>query len=190
MLTVVMADRQAIWDFLGNNWAILVPLTALTGAALLAAGAALRLGVPVANSADSAGDRSVYDAVQGYAYLVKAILQMLIGVVAVAIVGWKFLHHPPPIRAAQGETGTSLLLDGIGVGLAAAAVVELAYTLFTSGPDEALDPLMLGLSAALLIQLGALQVTGDVHPCSRVAGIGCATCGALRDEVDALGTTR
>jgi drug/metabolite transporter (DMT)-like permease len=42
----------------------------------------------------------------------------------------------------------------IGVGLAVAAAVELAYTLFTDGPDEALDPLMLGLSAALILQLG------------------------------------
>jgi hypothetical protein len=37
-------------------------------------------------------------------------------------------------------------------------VVELAYTLFTDGPDEALDPLMLGVSAALLIQLGGLTL--------------------------------
>jgi hypothetical protein len=39
----------------------------------------------------------------------------------------------------------------ITAGLAAAAAVELAYTLFTPGPDEALDPLMLGLSAGILL---------------------------------------
>jgi hypothetical protein len=42
----------------------------------------------------------------------------------------------------------------IGAVLAAATVVELAYTLFTDGPDEALDPLMLGISAFLIIELG------------------------------------
>jgi hypothetical protein len=41
--------------------------------------------------------------------------------------------------------------------LAAAAVVELAYTLFTDGPDEALNPVMLGVAAALLVQLGRVE---------------------------------
>ena len=40
--------------------------------------------------------------------------------------------------------------------LAAAAVVELAYTLYTPGPDEALNPLMLGLSAILILRLADL----------------------------------
>jgi hypothetical protein len=34
--------------------------------------------------------------------------------------------------------------------LAVAAAIELAYTLFTPGPDEALEPLMLGLSSGIL----------------------------------------
>jgi len=40
-----------------------------------------------------------------------------------------------------------------GIGLALAAVVELTYTLFTDGPDEALDPLILGLSSFLLLKI-------------------------------------
>jgi hypothetical protein len=31
--------------------------------------------------------------------------------------------------------------------------VELAYTFFTDGPDEALDPLILGLSSFVLIEI-------------------------------------
>lgn len=80
----------------------------------------------------------VYDAVASDAHSIKAIVQMMIGALAVCIVGWQFLHAG---------------LGGIGVGLAAAAVVELAYTLFTPGPDEALDPLLLALSAKMLMQL-------------------------------------
>lgn len=41
--------------------------------------------------------------------------------------------------------------------LAAAALIELAYTLFTPGPDEALNPIMLGLSAALLLQVARVD---------------------------------
>jgi hypothetical protein len=98
------------------------------------------------------GQSDIYDSVEPLAHRIKAISQMIIAVAAVCVVGWQFLDTFPsrPNAAAQ-------LLDGIGVGLAAAAVVELAYTLFTSGPDEALDPLMLGLSAAILIKLGELS---------------------------------
>lgn len=35
-------------------------------------------------------------------------------------------------------------------GLAVAAAFELAYTLYTPGPDEALNPLLLGTSSAFL----------------------------------------
>jgi hypothetical protein len=38
--------------------------------------------------------------------------------------------------------------------LAAATVVQLAFTLFTPGPDEALDPVLLAIASALLLQLG------------------------------------
>jgi hypothetical protein len=97
----------------------------------------------------------VYSAVEYHARNVKAVLQMIIGVVAVCVVGWHFLEVP----IQNTHQATSLLIDGIGVGLAAAAVLELAYTLFTSGPDEALDPLMLAVAAALLIQLAGLEGT-------------------------------
>ena len=95
----------------------------------------------------------LYDQIEPYARMVKTAVQMIIGVLAVAVIGWQLLHVWPDTP----KEATALLLDGIGVGLAAAAVVELAYTLFTQGPDEALDPLMLGLSATLLIELGKLD---------------------------------
>jgi hypothetical protein len=45
----------------------------------------------------------------------------------------------------------------VGLGLAIAAAIELAFTLFTDGPDEALDPLMLALSAAIILQLAKIE---------------------------------
>jgi hypothetical protein len=38
--------------------------------------------------------------------------------------------------------------------LAAATVIQLAFTLFTPGPDEALHPVLLAIATALLFQLG------------------------------------
>jgi hypothetical protein len=45
----------------------------------------------------------------------------------------------------------------IASALAAATVIELAFTLFTPGPDEALDPVLLAIAAALLFQLGKVD---------------------------------
>jgi len=91
-----------------------------------------------------------YAIAQSPAENVKAWMQMAIGVITVAVVGWRLLYIPH----SDPET---LILRGIGVGLAAAAALELAYTLFTPGPDEALDPLMLGLSATILFKLAAID---------------------------------
>jgi hypothetical protein len=60
----------------------------------------------------------------------------------------------------KGYTGAGIeghVFAIIGVALAVGAAIELAYTLFTHGPDEALDPLMLGLSAAIILQLGKVH---------------------------------
>lgn len=88
------------------------------------------------------------------AYFAKVALQMLIGlgtVVALCLVlSATFSHHYRHVEHFYTHAGhTSILV--ITAGLAAAAAVELAYTLFTPGPDEALDPLMLGLSAGILL---------------------------------------
>jgi hypothetical protein len=100
----------------------------------------------------------VYRAVEYHARNVKAVLQMIVGIIAVSVVGWHFLDTP----IHQTHQAISLLINSIGVGLAAAAVIELAYTLFTPGPDEALDPLMLALAATLLAQVASLEGTPTV----------------------------
>jgi predicted SnoaL-like aldol condensation-catalyzing enzyme len=80
---------------------------------------------------------------------------MAIGTVAAALVltiGIRLgLHHH------TGKNIQEHVFNTIGVSLAIAAGVELAYTLFTHGPDEALDPLMLGLSAAIILQLAKIE---------------------------------
>jgi hypothetical protein len=85
----------------------------------------------------------------------KAALQMLVGLVAVGELARQLLIHW--LHHATIEHVQVHVFEIIGFALAVAAAIELAYTLFTPGPDEALDPLMLGLSAALILQLGKVE---------------------------------
>jgi hypothetical protein len=99
----------------------------------------------------------LYAAYRPTARRVATGLQMAIGVASVLIIGAHFA-----VKLVNGDlpslsNTTNELLSAIGIALAAAAVVQLAYTLFTEGPDEALDPLMLGLAAALLLLVGGLD---------------------------------
>jgi hypothetical protein len=87
------------------------------------------------------------------AKLLKAFIQMFIGILAVARLS-AYMWHGHAWHWAPLFTGADDSLALIGRALAAATVVELAYTLFTDGPDEVLDPLMLGISAFLIIELG------------------------------------
>lgn len=92
--------------------------------------------------------KDLYDAVGGKAQQIKALLQMAIGVgtaIAVLALAW--------FPRGGNEGIADFALRFAGVGLALAAVVELMYTFFTDGPDEALDPLILGLSAFVLIKI-------------------------------------
>src|SRR4051794_18974532 len=100
----------------------------------------------------TAEKHSVYDLLQPHAKDVKAVCQMAIGLITVIAVAWQYLD-----TLGGGEDPIKLLLKGTGIGLAAAAALELSYTLFTDGPDEALDPLMLGLSSTLLLNVAGLS---------------------------------
>lgn len=99
------------------------------------------------------------DPLQSTARRVKALLQMAIGIYALGWLAWAFYHgyHVQncqqlcsPIPAAKAVF--SVTADALG----AATAVQLAFTLFTPGPDEALDPVLLALAAAMLLQLGSV----------------------------------
>jgi hypothetical protein len=103
----------------------------------------------------------LYARAQPWAYGAKVLLQMAIGASAVAgLLAVLFLGYDasaffkptnaPPLLADR-------FLAIVGSALVLAAGVELAHTLFTDGPDEAVDPLILGMSAALLLQLADVK---------------------------------
>ena len=94
----------------------------------------------------------LYRTLKPGAHGVKVLLQMLVGVGAVLDIGVQ-VNRFVDVHASLVPTAlsTAAVVHVIAYALAVAAAVELAYTLFTPGPDEALDPLMLGLSSGILL---------------------------------------
>jgi len=90
----------------------------------------------------------LYRVADPHAQWVKALVQMGIGIGTVIVVA--VLVCFPALR--HGGIA-ELSLHVVAAGLALAAVVELTYTLFTEGPDEALDPLILGMSSFILLNI-------------------------------------
>jgi hypothetical protein len=101
--------------------------------------------------ADDDDSHPLYEALKGPARTVKIALQMVVGVtIAVLLV----LQALPPILpyAYPGWLGLDTApLKLVAHGLAISAGFELAYMLFTPGPDEAVEPVLLGMAAALLV---------------------------------------
>jgi hypothetical protein len=90
----------------------------------------------------------LYEHLKEPAKSVKVLLQMIVGVVGVIVVLVAVLRDALGHTNAIDASKHALVL--ISVSLAVAAALELAYTLFTPGPDEAVDPLILGISAIFL----------------------------------------
>jgi hypothetical protein len=101
----------------------------------------------------------------------KAVLQMIVAAYAVGWLVWSFFLsnriHNCVAASAQASGAreqfcyfippANVAFQIIASALAAATVIELAFTLFTPGPDEALDPVLLAIAAALLFQLGKVD---------------------------------
>jgi hypothetical protein len=103
-----------------------------------------------------------YSWFKGPAESVKIGAQMVIGfAIVVILLGKLVLHMILPFCPNPGWILPFFVkndpLTLIGYALVLSAGVELAYMLFTPGPDEALDPLILGLAAAALLVLSRLK---------------------------------
>lgn len=121
---------------------------------------------PRAHPAEQHGPR--FEKAQSIAEICKIGLQMLIGATIAALVllrfGWGLWAW-----MSQGDGGNAFesagrsALTTTAAGLAFSAGLELAYMLFTPGPDEAIDPVILGLASLVLLvisvdNVGLLQV--------------------------------
>lgn len=110
----------------------------------------------------------LYRTSTGWAHGVKVALQMVVGIAAVIDIGMHFVHSIATERKwapIAPDVATSVKI--IASALAVAAAIELAYTLYTPGPDEALDPLMLGLSSGLLL----LITTSGISAVTQYGGV-------------------
>jgi len=95
----------------------------------------------------------LYKECQPIAITCKIALQMFIGIAIIILLVLKLILH------LTGEPDVEILvllvnhhpLKMVGYALAISAGIELAYMLFTPGPDEAVEPLILGLSSAILL---------------------------------------
>jgi hypothetical protein len=81
----------------------------------------------------------------------KYFLQFLIGLLILCILVWGLKVD------IQHESFSFDFLKYIGEALALSAAVDLAYMLFTPGPDEALDPVIVALAATILILISTLK---------------------------------
>jgi hypothetical protein len=101
----------------------------------------------------------LYQLLKPGAHGVKVFLQMVVGIGAVIDIGFQVVRFSIARHSTfvPAVSATTVVVQVIAYALAVAAAIELAYTLFTPGPDEALDPLALGLSSGLLLLITAGQ---------------------------------
>ena len=104
----------------------------------------------------------LYEKVKPWARNCKICIQMFIGFSIVILLIGKMVSH------FTGDLGWWLFdtlinshpLQIVGYALAVSAGIELAYMLYTPGPDEAIEPLILGLASAILLVISAETVVG------------------------------
>ena len=105
--------------------------------------------------------RCLYKKIGPIAHNVKVIIQMLIGLAVTIYLLWFFANFVWNVIDSswipEEDFASKLPLAVVGYGLALSAGIELAYMLYTDGPDEAIDPLILGLSATAMIVLSHIS---------------------------------
>ncbi|WP_075604098.1 putative phage abortive infection protein [Saccharicrinis aurantiacus] len=101
-----------------------------------------------------------------WARVVKNIFQYLIGAGVICIIGYELFQElfmwPNCDWNFVVKYTEMPILQMVSIGLAAATAVELGYMLFTPGPDEAVQPVMMGIASFVLysLSLGINELTG------------------------------
>lgn len=89
---------------------------------------------------------------------IKIRLQFIIGSVLVVLLIVKLLCSPFRFSHHLIQQLVDLnTLQLVAKALEYSAGIELAYTLFTEGPDEAVEPVIMGLAAAMLLVISTVD---------------------------------
>jgi hypothetical protein len=99
----------------------------------------------------------IYIRAEACAKLLKGPIQMLIGIVLATLLFCRGLPRLIAILNEPSLLSHLTVLEIVGKGLAYSAGIELIYMLFTEGPDEALDPPMMGIAAAVLLVVSKIE---------------------------------
>jgi hypothetical protein len=89
----------------------------------------------------------------------RKLLQLLVAIGIVILLVLKLLHHMK-VGLFGGILDPLLeqkTLEIVGECLAFSAAIDLAYMLLTPGPDEAIEPLILGLASAILFSISKID---------------------------------
>ncbi len=101
------------------------------------------------------------------AYNIKFFVQMIIGVFVFIILCKHFVCEFWDIftQNANNQIDLKYSLQVVSYGLGISAGIEMAYMLFTPGPDEAVEPVILGLASTFLYVLSSLDLeeTNLIH---------------------------
>jgi hypothetical protein len=91
---------------------------------------------------------------------VKVAIQFVIGLLLMLLLSFKGILHllrligiSVPYNLAENLLRINVFYL-IGIALGFSAGIELAYMLFTDGPDEAIRPLIMGVASAALFSIG------------------------------------
>jgi len=90
---------------------------------------------------------------------VRKSLQMIVAIGIVVLLVLKLLYHLK-VGLFGGILDPLLeqkTLEIVGECLAFSAAIDLAYMLLTPGPDEAIEPLILGLASAILFSISKID---------------------------------
>lgn len=90
---------------------------------------------------------------------VRKFLQLLIAIGIGVLLFLKILYHLEvfPCGFVLNPLLKQKTLQIVGECLAFSAGIDLAYMLLTPGPDEAIEPLILGLASAILFSISSIE---------------------------------
>src|SRR2546421_12167048 len=98
--------------------------------------------------------QTLYDRAGPIARTIKIILQMIVGAILTIFIIFYIAFYVGVFLStgkSQDQLTDGSILTIVGVALAISTAFELAYTLFTAGPDEAVNPVITGVAAGILL---------------------------------------